>query len=164
LDATEGLSGPPRGDNQDRGTPELPGSSLPARSATPVAYIYQPARSPMQGGLARLHEWVLEFAPWNAAEIEPLMGWTSSRDPFASIPRLRFPDRESAIAFAERHGWRYLARDPPARRVRPKSYADNFKYNLGSLVTDARPGWEGPVGIDGVRAPPMGIGKRDSGA
>jgi ETC complex I subunit conserved region len=90
-------------------------------AAIPVAYIYQPARSPMQSGLARLHEWVLEFAPWSAAEIEPLMGWTSSRDPFASIPRLRFPDRESAIAFAERHGWHYLARDPPIRRFRPKS-------------------------------------------
>jgi ETC complex I subunit-like protein len=153
-----------RDDNQSRGTPGLPGSLLPARSAIPVAYIYQPARSPMQSGLARLHEWVLEFALWSPAEIEPLMGWTSSRDPFASIPRLRFPDRESAIAFAERHGWHYLARDPPIRRFRPKSYADNFKYNLAGLVNGGRAEWEGQVDIDSVRVPARGIGSRAGGA
>jgi len=39
-----------------------------------------------------------------------------------------FPDRQSAIGFAERHGWRYQADKPPVSRVRPKSYVAQFKY------------------------------------
>jgi hypothetical protein len=38
------------------------------------------------------------------------MGWTESVDPFAAVP-LHFPDLQSAIAFAERQGWRYQVRD-----------------------------------------------------
>jgi hypothetical protein len=39
-----------------------------------------------------------------------------------------FPDRQSAIGFAERHGWRYQADKPPVSRVRPKNYVAQFKY------------------------------------
>ena len=38
----------------------------------------------------------------------------SSRDPFASISRLRFPDLQSAVDFAERHGWLALPGAEPA--------------------------------------------------
>jgi ETC complex I subunit conserved region len=55
------------------------------------------------------------------------MGWTATRDPFTSFYRLRFPDRQSAIEFAERHGWKYVAAPPPVRSLRIKSYADNFR-------------------------------------
>jgi hypothetical protein len=87
--------------------PLLPGSPAPIDGKLPLAYIYQPAPSAMQSALARRPaEWVLEFERWERKEVEPLMGWTSSRDPFTSLYRLRFPDRQSAIEFAERHGWR----------------------------------------------------------
>jgi hypothetical protein len=55
------------------------------------------------------------------------MGWTATRDPFTSFYRLRFPHRQSAIEFAELHGWKYVAPPPPVRSFRIKSYADNFK-------------------------------------
>jgi hypothetical protein len=55
------------------------------------------------------------------------MGWTASRNPFTSFYRLRFPDRKSAIDFAERHGWKYVAQPPPVRSFLIKSYADNFR-------------------------------------
>ena len=45
-----------------------------------VARIYKPARTAMQSGPARTKEWVLEYEPEMAREIDPLMGWTSSRD------------------------------------------------------------------------------------
>jgi NADH dehydrogenase ubiquinone Fe-S protein 4 len=50
-----------------------------------------------------------------------------TRDPFTSFYRLRFPDRQSAIEFAERHGWKCVAPPPPVRCFRIKSYAHNFR-------------------------------------
>jgi ETC complex I subunit conserved region len=133
------------GDNQSRGAPRLPGTSLPARSPLPRAYIYHPAQSPTQSGRAR-REWLLEFEPSSPPEIEPLMGWTASGDPFAHI-RLRFPDRQSAIEFAERHGWQYELRDPPVRRFRTKSYAANFRYQLADAIGRVGPRWDGSLQI-----------------
>ena len=71
--------------------------------------------------------WVLEFEPAAPLIPEPLMGWTSSQDSLAHV-RMGFPDRQSAIGFAERHGWRYQADKPPVSRVRPKNYVAQFKY------------------------------------
>ena len=108
--------------------PLLPGSAAATGGELPLAYIYQPSPSAMQSALTgRRSEWVLEFETWERKEVEPLMGWTGSRDPFTSFYRLRFPDRQSAIDLAERHGWRYVAQPPPVRSFRIKSYADNFR-------------------------------------
>ncbi|KAK8970737.1 hypothetical protein KSP40_PGU003584 [Platanthera guangdongensis] len=40
----------------------------------------------------------------------PLMGWTSTGDPYAHVgdSALSFDGKESAMAFAEEHGWHYL--------------------------------------------------------
>jgi hypothetical protein len=62
----------------------------------------------------RPNYWVLEFEPSRPLRIEPLMGHTSSDDPYRPI-RLKFPDRQSAIAFAENNDWTYIVReDAPA--------------------------------------------------
>jgi hypothetical protein len=109
--------------------PLLPGSLAPTDGRVPLAYIYQPSPSAMQSALPRRRqpEWVLEFEPWDRMDVEPLLGWTATRDSFTSFYRLRFPDRQSAIEFAERHGWKYVAPPPPVRSFRIKSYADNFR-------------------------------------
>ena len=39
----------------------------------------------MQSGTANTKEWVLDFAPEQPREIEPLMGWTSSGDIYAML-------------------------------------------------------------------------------
>ena len=116
----------PRGMDEPLDKPLLPGSEEPADGQLPLAYIYYPAPSAMQSALVQKAQWVVEFEPCGRREIEPLLGWVSSRDPFASISRLRFPDLQSAVDFAERHGWRCLVRNP-LRCIRPQSYADNFK-------------------------------------
>jgi hypothetical protein len=92
------------------------------------AIIRRPAKSAMQSGLANTRQWVLEFAPSTPREIEPLMGWTSSRDTRRQVT-LTFPTREDALAYAERHGISYVIEEPKERTVRPKSYADNFRYD-----------------------------------
>jgi hypothetical protein len=92
-----------------------------------VARIYKPAKTAMQQGNAASREWVLEYAPEKPLGIEPLMGWTSSSDTRAQV-RMSFPTREEAIAFATRQGLPFRVDEPQRTELRPKSYAENFKF------------------------------------
>ena len=92
------------------------------------ARIYQPAKTAMQSGQGNTTKWVLEFEPEEKKLTEPLMGWIGSGDMRGQV-RLRFATREEAVAFAERRGIPYHVTEPKRRRIRPKSYADNFRYD-----------------------------------
>ena len=92
-----------------------------------TARIYKPAKTAMQSGLARTKDWVLEHEAVAAREIDPLMGWTSSRDMDQQV-KLSFETKEEAIAFAERHGIPYAIEEPQVRKTVRKAYADNFKF------------------------------------
>jgi hypothetical protein len=92
-----------------------------------VVRIYKPAKTAMQSGEARTKEWVLEHEP-GARDIDPLMGWTSSRDTSAQV-RLSFETRDQAIQFAERNGLAYTVQEPSPRKPIRKSYAENFRYD-----------------------------------
>ena len=92
-----------------------------------LAYIYKPAQTAMQSGPARAKEWVLEYEPEAAREIDPLMGWTASRDMRQQL-RLTFDTKEEAIAYAVRGGIAYILSEPTPRRPVRKAYADNFRF------------------------------------
>ena len=79
----------------------------------------------MQQGRAGTERWLLEFEP-GAREVEPLMGWTSSRDTRRQL-RLTFDSKEEAVAYAEKHGLMYSVEEPRERKIRPKAYAENFR-------------------------------------
>ena len=81
----------------------------------------------MQSGPARSKEWVLEYDPETPREIDPLMGWTSSRDMKSQL-RLSFDTKEEAIAYAERSGIAYRVLEPKPRASIRKSYSDNFRF------------------------------------
>ena len=87
--------------------------------------IFRPAKAAMQQGRAGTERWLLEYEP-GAREVEPLMGWTSSRDTRRQL-RLSFDSKEEAVAYAEKHGLMYSIEEPRERKVRPKAYADNFR-------------------------------------
>ena len=91
------------------------------------ARIYQPPKNAMQSGRAATHEWVLEFEPSSPSRPDPLMGWIGSADTQTQV-RLNFPTREEAVAYAKREGIEYDLELAQPRRVRPKAYADNFRY------------------------------------
>lgn len=99
------------------------------------ARIYQPAKTAMQSGTAKTHNWVLEFAPASAREVDPLMGWTSSDDTQTQV-RLRFESREAALAYAAEHGIEADVVDPKPRKpvIRARGYGENF-------ATDRRGAW-----------------------
>ncbi len=92
------------------------------------ARIYRPAKSAMQSGLANTRKWVVEFEPETPATVEPLMGWIARADTNGQV-RMRFDSLDEAIAFAQRHGLDYEVEQPHERIPRPKSYADNFRYD-----------------------------------
>lgn len=106
-----------RGHNRPPFPPKVPGTKMRSWDV-PTAIIYRPARSVTTSAPAPRY-WVLEFEPARPKRIEPLMGWTASDDPYDQI-RLTFPDRESAIDFAEHNDWRYIVQDTPPKR-RPGS-------------------------------------------
>ncbi len=99
------------------------------------ARIYQPAKTAMQSGTAKTHQWVLDFAPETSREIDPLMGWTSSSDMQGQV-RLRFETQAEAEDYAREHDIDYDLLLPQPRKVniRPRGYGDNF-------ATDRRTVW-----------------------
>ncbi len=55
------------------------------------------------------------------------MGWTSSDDMRSQI-RMRFETLDEAVAYATRHGIPFRIDEPAKTELKPKSYAENFKY------------------------------------
>jgi len=99
-----------------------------------TARIYQPPKSAMQSGRAGTHHWVLEFEPSEPRRADPLMGWIGSADTQRQV-KLSFATREEAVAYAERQGIPFEVELPQARHVRPKAYADNFRFGRAEMWT-----------------------------
>ena len=92
------------------------------------ARIYQPSKNALQSGQANSRKWVVEYEPEEAKRNDELMGWVGSGDMRGQL-KLKFESKEGAIAYAERDGIPYVMQEPKKRRQRPKSYADNFRYD-----------------------------------
>ncbi|MDQ2879299.1 MAG: ETC complex I subunit [Pseudomonadota bacterium] len=91
-----------------------------------TARIYQHPKNAMQSGRARTNRWMLEFAPAEAKQPDPLTGWAGSGDTRDQI-RLGFPTRDAAIAYAEREGLAFTVTAAPERVLKLQAYADNFR-------------------------------------
>lgn len=91
------------------------------------ARIFKPAKTAMSSGLARTHDWVLEYAQTSAREIDPLMGWTSSADTQSQVT-LRFENKEAAIQYAKQKALTYEVVEPKTRKanIRAGGYGENF--------------------------------------
>ncbi|MBO0664394.1 ETC complex I subunit [Jiella sp. MQZ9-1] len=93
-----------------------------------VARIFRPSRTAMQSGKAKTHLWVLEFEPEAPKAVEPLMGYTSSRDMRSQI-KLTFDTLEEATEYAERNDIAYRVEEAHAPKRARVAYSDNFKYD-----------------------------------
>ena len=94
------------------------------------ARIYQPAKTAMSSGTAKSRNWLLEYSPSSASEIDPLMGWTSSADTQSQV-RLSFKSKEAVLAYAQSKGidaeiWEPQKRAP---NLRAGGYGENFAFN-----------------------------------
>ena len=92
------------------------------------ARILRPAKTAMQSGRALTRKWILDYEQATKRQPDPLMGWSSAQDTLNQV-RLRFDSFDEAVAFAQKHGIDYQLIEPRERTLRPKSYADNFRYD-----------------------------------
>jgi len=91
------------------------------------ARIFRPAKTAMQSG-ARTRRWALAYEPASPRRPDPLMGWSSAEDTLNEV-HLYFRTKEEAVEFATRNGLEYSVIPPQASTEKPKSYADNFRYD-----------------------------------
>jgi len=92
-----------------------------------TARIYKPSKTAMQSGQAKTKDWVIDFEPEQARQVEPLMGWTSSGDMRQQL-RLSFANKEEAITYCERHAVAYQVSEAKPATRRTISYSDNFAF------------------------------------
>jgi len=92
------------------------------------ARIYIPPKSAMQSGCANTRRWVLEYEEAARRIPDPLMGWASTDDTLSQV-QLEFETKEQAIAYAEKNGIAYQVFEPAPTAIKPKAYADNFRYD-----------------------------------
>ena len=91
------------------------------------AKIYKPTKTAMQSARGNTRNWLLEFDTKNT-EINPLMGWETSKDTMSEI-KLEFSKKEQAINYAKKNNIDYYIIEPQKRKIIKKSYADNFLKN-----------------------------------
>jgi hypothetical protein len=92
------------------------------------ARIYRPAKTAMQSGKAQTRKWVLDYEEATPRLPDPLMGWSSAADTLNEVS-LKFDTLEEAIEFAKKLGLAFSVIAPHSPGFKPKSYADNFRYD-----------------------------------
>jgi hypothetical protein len=104
------------------------------------AVIHCPAPSVVSSARPRRPVWVLGFEPRAPLSVEPLMGWTSGTDMLRHV-RLRFPSRETAVAYAERHGLAYEVREPSHL---PRALSDGGSDEAWTVPPAIAWAWDAP--------------------
>ncbi|KAJ1836067.1 ndufs4 NADH dehydrogenase Fe-S protein subunit [Coemansia sp. RSA 2711] len=109
-------------------------SGAPESLTKRTVRIFRPSNNPMQSGKNANLKWRVDFDGLEKGDrwSNPLMGWQSTADAMSPV-RLDFATREDAVHFVEKQGWGYFVQEPQFRRIRPKSYKNNFVYRPGKL-------------------------------
>ncbi|KAM3720519.1 NADH dehydrogenase [ubiquinone] iron-sulfur protein 4 [Dirofilaria immitis] len=98
--------------------------------------IYRPAREATQSGWAATRTWKIEVDNMERWE-NPLIGWSSTGDPLSNISMaMDFASKEDAIRYCETNNLNYEVIEPNERRIKPKSYAENFSWNKRTRITN----------------------------
>ena len=92
------------------------------------ARIFQRPRTVTQSGMGVVGDWMLDYQKDRREVNDPLMGWWGSDSTLGQVT-LRFDTQAEAEAFAQKNDISYFVEQPPTVRVvKPKVYADNFRY------------------------------------
>jgi hypothetical protein len=108
-------------------TPKLDlGVRLCHLGAMPTARISELERKTTQSGKANAGRWLLEFERQQALRPDPLTGWNGSGDTNTQL-RITFETRDAAIAYCDKHGFKYHVVPSAPVRMKLQAYADNFR-------------------------------------
>lgn len=92
------------------------------------ARIFQRPKTATQSGTAASGMWVLDYGSSQRETNDPLMGWWGGTSTQGQV-RLAFDSLDEAIAYATSNGIAYdVEQAAPVRAIKPKVYADNFRY------------------------------------
>lgn len=97
-----------------------------------TAFIFKPCKNVMQSGSNNSNQWILQFNSDVPRWENPVMGWSSSRDPVQALT-LKFDSSQEAIRYAQSEGWAYEVKEDKETILKPKNYAENFAYSKGKL-------------------------------
>ena len=92
------------------------------------AIIYKPDKTATQSGKNKTKKWVLEFNRVSKVIPDNLMGWSSSSNTKNQV-KLFFETEKDAINYAEQYGISFKIMKPQKRRLKLKSYSDNFAFD-----------------------------------
>ena len=97
--------------------------------------IFRGTRTPTQSGNFKSKFWYLKFDKLVDYEEDTMTGWKGSAVP-ENTSKLKFTTLESAISYAENKNYSYRILSNSNKKIRIKSYADNFKYNRNKSEID----------------------------
>ena len=91
-----------------------------------IARITELERKTTQSGKANAGRWLLEFERGQPLRADPLTGWNGSGYTNTQV-LMTFDSKDSAIAYATRHGLDYHLVPANPVRLKIQAYADNFR-------------------------------------
>ena len=97
--------------------------------------IFRGTRTPTQSGSFKSKFWYLKFDKLVDYEEDTMTGWKGNAVP-ENTSKLKFSTLESAISYAENKNYSYRILSYSNKKIRIKSYADNFKYNRNKKEID----------------------------
>ena len=82
----------------------------------------------MQSGKAKTKQWVLTYNTPDSLFRDPLMGWTGTTATDHQII-IHFETLDDAITYAKKLNLEVTVEPQQSRKIMPKSYSDNFRYD-----------------------------------
>ncbi len=90
--------------------------------------IYRGNKSPTQSGNFKTKFWYLKFDNNNVYEEDLMTGWKGGIAPIKKI-KIKFSSLERAVEYAKKKNYDYQVLNLDKKRLKLKSYADNFRFN-----------------------------------
>ena len=97
--------------------------------------IYKGIKTPTQSGNSKAKFWYLKFDEDPIYEEDFMTGWKGNVNPIKKI-KIKFSTLERAIEYAQNKNYKYQILNESNKKIKVKSYADNFKFNRNKSDID----------------------------
>ena len=91
-----------------------------------ILHIYKSSKTPTQSGDYEKSFWYAEYVSTKKKETDSLMGWMGSNETDEQI-KLKFKSKQEAVYYAKKNKLEYFVEEARETKIKPKTYADNFR-------------------------------------